>query len=150
MYSRTQNENGSYNTRCLDCFMTIASCVETEKELDLREVAPPVPGKGAGATAGAGKSRRSAGGAELRHFSQSRGVPTALRQQSRPCRSYSLLCFQGRMLSLCSSPVSRNTKRLPSGSWTKTSPPLRWARTPAYSSFSRALRASGTGKRNSG
>ncbi len=34
MYNRTQNENGSYNTRCLDCFMTVASCVETEKELD--------------------------------------------------------------------------------------------------------------------
>jgi hypothetical protein len=34
MYSRTQNENGSYNTRCLDCFMTIASCVETEQELE--------------------------------------------------------------------------------------------------------------------
>ena len=33
MYSRTQNENGTYNTRCLDCFMTIASCVEAEKEL---------------------------------------------------------------------------------------------------------------------
>ena len=33
MYSRTQNENGSYNTRCLDCFMTIASSVETEDEL---------------------------------------------------------------------------------------------------------------------
>jgi hypothetical protein len=37
MYSRTQNDNGSYNTRCLDCFMTIASCVETEKELGLIE-----------------------------------------------------------------------------------------------------------------
>ena len=34
MYSRTQNENGTYNTRCLDCFMTIASCVETERELE--------------------------------------------------------------------------------------------------------------------
>jgi hypothetical protein len=34
MYNRTQNDNGSYNTRCLDCFMTVASCVETEKELD--------------------------------------------------------------------------------------------------------------------
>jgi hypothetical protein len=34
MYSRTQNENGSYNTRCLDCFMTVASCVETQEELD--------------------------------------------------------------------------------------------------------------------
>jgi hypothetical protein len=37
MYSRTQNENGSYNTRCLDCFMTIASSVETDKELTWRE-----------------------------------------------------------------------------------------------------------------
>lgn len=37
MYSRTQNENGSYNTRCLDCFMTIASSVETGGELDARE-----------------------------------------------------------------------------------------------------------------
>ena len=33
MYSRTQNDNGSFNTRCLDCFMTVASCVETEQEL---------------------------------------------------------------------------------------------------------------------
>ena len=37
MYSRSQNENGSFNSRCLDCFMTIAACVETEKELDVRE-----------------------------------------------------------------------------------------------------------------
>jgi hypothetical protein len=37
MYSRTQNENGSFNTRCLDCFMTIASCIETEHELNERE-----------------------------------------------------------------------------------------------------------------
>ena len=33
MYSRTQNDNGTYNTRCLDCFMTIASAVETQKDL---------------------------------------------------------------------------------------------------------------------
>jgi hypothetical protein len=33
MYSRTQNENGTYNTRCLFCFMTIASSVETPEEL---------------------------------------------------------------------------------------------------------------------
>ncbi len=33
MYSHTQNDNGTYNTRCLYCFMTIASSVETEKEL---------------------------------------------------------------------------------------------------------------------
>jgi hypothetical protein len=37
MYNRTQNENGSYNTRCLDCFMTIASSIETEAELSARE-----------------------------------------------------------------------------------------------------------------
>ena len=37
MYQRTQNENGSYNTRCLHCFMTIASAVETEQELTARE-----------------------------------------------------------------------------------------------------------------
>ncbi len=34
MYSRTQNDNGTYNTRCLDCFMTIASCVESLRELE--------------------------------------------------------------------------------------------------------------------
>lgn len=37
MYSRTQNENGSYNTRCLDCFMTVATSVVTEEELALVE-----------------------------------------------------------------------------------------------------------------
>lgn len=37
MYSRTQNENGTYNTRCLFCFMTIASSVETDVELDRLE-----------------------------------------------------------------------------------------------------------------
>ena len=34
MYSRTQNENGSFNTRCLYCFLTVASAVESERELD--------------------------------------------------------------------------------------------------------------------
>jgi hypothetical protein len=38
MYSRTQNENGTYNTRCLDCFMTIAFSVETEDELNRVEL----------------------------------------------------------------------------------------------------------------
>lgn len=33
MYSRTQNENGTYNTRCLHCFMTIAWSLETDEEL---------------------------------------------------------------------------------------------------------------------
>jgi hypothetical protein len=43
MYSRTQNENGTYNTRCLYCFMTIASSVETEKgliQLEARHICP--------------------------------------------------------------------------------------------------------------
>ena len=34
MHSRTQNENGSSNTRCLYCFLTVASDVETAIELD--------------------------------------------------------------------------------------------------------------------
>jgi hypothetical protein len=37
MYHRTQNENGTYNTRCLYCFMTVASAVESECDLDLIE-----------------------------------------------------------------------------------------------------------------
>jgi hypothetical protein len=34
MYNETQNENGTYNTRCLYCFMTIATAVETKEELE--------------------------------------------------------------------------------------------------------------------
>ena len=34
MYSRTQNDNGTYNTRCLYCFMTIALAVESTRELE--------------------------------------------------------------------------------------------------------------------
>ncbi len=37
VYSRTQNDNGSFNIRCLDCLMTIASCVENEQELEWLE-----------------------------------------------------------------------------------------------------------------
>jgi hypothetical protein len=37
MYSRTQNENGTYNTRCLFCFLTIAFSLESEKELERAE-----------------------------------------------------------------------------------------------------------------
>jgi hypothetical protein len=33
MYNRTQNDNGTYNTRCLHCFMTVASAIETPEEL---------------------------------------------------------------------------------------------------------------------
>ena len=45
MYSRTQNENGSFNTRCLDCYMTVASCVETEQELERVEAHHVCPEK---------------------------------------------------------------------------------------------------------
>ncbi len=45
MYSRTQNENGTYNTRCLDCFMTIAFSVETEGELNRVELHHVCPEK---------------------------------------------------------------------------------------------------------
>ena len=34
MFSHTQNDNGTYNTRCLYCFMTIASSVESPEELE--------------------------------------------------------------------------------------------------------------------
>jgi len=37
MYSRAQNENGTYNTRCLYCFMTVASAIESKQELELLE-----------------------------------------------------------------------------------------------------------------
>ena len=33
MYQRIQNENGTYNTRCLFCFMTVASAVESDEDL---------------------------------------------------------------------------------------------------------------------
>jgi hypothetical protein len=45
MYSRTQNENGTYNTRCLDCFMTIASCIESVQELERLETRHICPEK---------------------------------------------------------------------------------------------------------
>ena len=45
MYSHTQNENGTYNTRCLDCFLTIASCVESEQDLEPIEVGHICPEK---------------------------------------------------------------------------------------------------------
>ncbi|MGC9158372.1 MAG: hypothetical protein ACP5FH_05225 [Terracidiphilus sp.] len=43
MYSRTQNEDGTRNTRCLHCFLTIAFSVETERELsdlEARHICP--------------------------------------------------------------------------------------------------------------
>jgi len=38
MYSRTQNDNGTFNTRCLYCFMTVAYDVESEADLEMLEV----------------------------------------------------------------------------------------------------------------
>ncbi len=38
MFSHSQNENGTYNTRCLDCFMTIASSVESLEKLERVEI----------------------------------------------------------------------------------------------------------------
>ena len=37
MYNQTQNENGTYNTRCLYCFLTVASAIETKEELEQLE-----------------------------------------------------------------------------------------------------------------
>lgn len=34
MYSRTQNDNGTFNTRCLYCFLTVGSAILDEKELE--------------------------------------------------------------------------------------------------------------------
>ena len=34
MFSHTQNDNGTYNTRCLYCFITIASSMESLEELE--------------------------------------------------------------------------------------------------------------------
>lgn len=45
MYHRTQNENGTLNTLCLDCFCTIASAVESEVDLDRVEAGHVCPEK---------------------------------------------------------------------------------------------------------
>ncbi len=37
MYSRTQNDNGTFNTRCLYCFRTVAFAVESAGELEQLE-----------------------------------------------------------------------------------------------------------------
>jgi hypothetical protein len=37
MFSHTQNENGTYNSRCLYCFMTVASSVESVEEIEKPE-----------------------------------------------------------------------------------------------------------------
>ena len=34
MYQHIQNEDGTYNTRCLYCFLTVASAVESSQDLE--------------------------------------------------------------------------------------------------------------------
>jgi len=45
MYKRTQNENGTFNTLCLDCLLTVATSVETEGELERLEMRHMCPEK---------------------------------------------------------------------------------------------------------
>jgi len=45
MYSRTQNENGTINTRCLYCFMTVGFAISTEDELAEVELGHMCPEK---------------------------------------------------------------------------------------------------------
>lgn len=45
MYHRTQNENGTLNTLCLDCFRTVATAVESENDLTRVEAAHVCPEK---------------------------------------------------------------------------------------------------------
>lgn len=45
MYSRTQNENGTFNTMCLDCLRTIATAVENQTALEVLELHHMCPEK---------------------------------------------------------------------------------------------------------
>lgn len=45
MYSRSQNDNGTFNTMCLDCLRTIATSVENETDLELLEIRHVCPEK---------------------------------------------------------------------------------------------------------
>lgn len=45
MYSRIQNEDGSLNSRCLYCFVTIASAVETKADVESVEASHMCPEK---------------------------------------------------------------------------------------------------------
>jgi hypothetical protein len=45
MFSRSQNDNTTFNTRCLYCFLTIASDVESSGELDRLEAKHICPEK---------------------------------------------------------------------------------------------------------
>ena len=43
MFYHTQNENGTYNTLCLYCFMTVASAVESKEDLEKVEAGHMCP-----------------------------------------------------------------------------------------------------------
>jgi hypothetical protein len=43
VYSRTQNEDGTFNTRCLYCFRTVGIAVKEESELEIVEKAHMCP-----------------------------------------------------------------------------------------------------------
>jgi hypothetical protein len=45
MYSRTQNDNGTFNTMCLDCLRTIATSVENQSDVELLELHHVCPEK---------------------------------------------------------------------------------------------------------
>jgi hypothetical protein len=45
MYNRTRNYDGSSDSRCLDCFLTIARSVASEAELDALEARHICPEK---------------------------------------------------------------------------------------------------------
>lgn len=45
MFSHTQNENGTYNTRCLHCLMTVASSIESPQEVERIEAQHMCPEK---------------------------------------------------------------------------------------------------------
>jgi len=45
MFNHTQNENGTYNTRCLYCFITVASSVESPQQLEQIEAQHVCPEK---------------------------------------------------------------------------------------------------------
>ncbi len=45
MFSHTQNDNGTYNTRCLYCFMTVAYSVGSPEELERLEAQHICPEK---------------------------------------------------------------------------------------------------------
>ena len=59
MFSHTQNENGTYNTRCLYCLMTVASSIATPEELDTIEAQHMCPEKALAELLGRGDSVHS-------------------------------------------------------------------------------------------